>query len=84
MNRVVLLDAWGRAEDVAAELAGLPVEVLTADAVPSGPGIVALLLGPETPLTAAQVRALPDLRIVAVTSTGYDHVPVAAVTAAGA
>jgi D-3-phosphoglycerate dehydrogenase len=83
--RVVLLDSFGSVEDVAAELAGSPVEleVVAAAEVPSGNGIVALLLGPETELGAEQVRALPDLRIVAVTSTGYDHVPVDAVTAQG-
>jgi len=83
LPRVVLLDSFGDLKDVAEELDGLPVEVSRAERVPSGPGVVALLLGPETALSAQQVAALPDLRIVAVTATGYDHVPTEAVTAAG-
>ncbi|MEU5025517.1 NAD(P)-dependent oxidoreductase [Streptomyces milbemycinicus] len=83
-ERVALLDAFGELDDVAQELTGLPVEVVRAERVPSGPGVVALLLGPSTELTAEEVAALPDLRIVAVTATGYDHIPVDAVTAAGA
>ncbi|MEU7245927.1 C-terminal binding protein [Streptomyces sparsogenes] len=84
LPRVVLLDSFGDLEDVAEELDGLPVEVSRAECVPSGAGIAALLLGPKTALTAAQVAALPDLRIVAVTAAGYDHVPLDAVAAAGA
>ncbi|MCW2917579.1 MAG: C-terminal binding protein [Actinomycetia bacterium] len=84
LPRVVLVDAFGTVEDVVTGLRGMPAEVVEAKEIPAGPGIVALLVGPETGLTAAQVRALPDLRIVAATSTGYDHVPVEAVTAQGA
>jgi D-3-phosphoglycerate dehydrogenase len=84
LNRVVLLDPFGTVSDVEAGLNSAEVEVIAAGRVPAGPGIVALLLGPETPLTPAQVAALPDLRIVAVTSTGVDHVPVEAVAAHGA
>ncbi|MEU5877038.1 C-terminal binding protein [Spirillospora sp. NPDC047279] len=82
--KVVLLDTFGKAEDVASVLDGTGAEVVRAADVPSGPGVVALLLGPETPLTADQVRALPDLRIVAATSAGHDHVPVDAVARQGA
>ncbi|MEU1785751.1 C-terminal binding protein [Streptomyces sparsogenes] len=84
LPRVVLLDSFGDLRDVAEELDGLPVDVSRAECVPSGAGIAALLLGPKTALTAAQVAALPDLRIVAVTAAGYDHVPLDAVAAAGA
>jgi D-3-phosphoglycerate dehydrogenase len=84
-DRVVLLDSLGTVEDVAAGLgtAADRVEVEAAEEIPAGPGIVALLLGPETELTPRQIEALPDLRIVAVTSTGYDHVPLDAVAAHG-
>jgi D-3-phosphoglycerate dehydrogenase len=84
LPRVFLLDSFGTVEDVVAGLRGTPAEVVAADEVPAGPGVVALLLGPETELSAAQVRALPDLRVVAVTSAGFDHVPLGAVTRQGA
>jgi D-3-phosphoglycerate dehydrogenase len=41
-------------------------------------------VSPLVRIRAADVAALPDLRIVAATSTGYDHIDVAAVAAAGA
>jgi D-3-phosphoglycerate dehydrogenase len=78
--RVVLLDAFGTVENVVAGLRGIPVDVVAAREVPSGPGVVALLPGPETPLTSEQIHRLPDLRIVAITSAGFDHVPLDAVT----
>ncbi len=83
-DRVVLLDRHGDVADIAAELAGLPVTVSAADTVPSGPGIVALLTGPGTDLTPAHIAALPDLRVVAATSAGSDHIPLHAVSTAGA
>jgi len=52
--------------------------------VPAGPDIVALAVAPPVRVTAAHVAALPGLRIVAAASAGYDHIDVAAVTAAGA
>jgi D-3-phosphoglycerate dehydrogenase len=52
-------------------------------AVPADPAIVGLALAPPLRLTAAHVAALPGLRIVAAASTGYDHLDVAALTAAG-
>ena len=81
---VALVDRFGSADDVRRGLGPAPVEVVTSTAVPAGPGIVAVLAGPETPLTEAHLDALPDLRIVAATSAGTDHVPVDAVTARGA
>jgi D-3-phosphoglycerate dehydrogenase / 2-oxoglutarate reductase len=45
---------------------------------------VALAVSPTVRLAAGDVAALPDLRIVAATSAGYDHIDVAAVVAAGA
>ena len=45
---------------------------------------MALAVSPLVRICAADVAALPDLRIVAATSTGYDHIDVAAVVAAGA
>ncbi|MBL7521505.1 C-terminal binding protein [Frankia sp. CNm7] len=47
-------------------------------AAAAGPSVVGLLVGPETAVCEEDLAALPDLRIVAVTSTGVDHVPLAA------
>ncbi|MCW2936068.1 MAG: hprA [Actinomycetia bacterium] len=84
---VVLLDRLSRADLVAAVIEkrapGLDVRVRVCAQVPSGPGIHALLAGPLTPMTAADLTGLPDLRIIAVTSSGSDHVPVAEAAAAG-
>jgi D-3-phosphoglycerate dehydrogenase len=84
---VVLLDRLRRADLVAAVIEkrapGLDVRVRVAAETPSGPGIHALLVGPLTPVTVADLQNLPDLRVIAVTSAGSDHVPVAAAAATG-
>ncbi|MFO7690518.1 MAG: NAD(P)-dependent oxidoreductase [Cryobacterium sp.] len=59
-------------------------EVRAAASLPPAGEVFAVLLGPESPMTEAEVANLTGLRIVSVSSTGYDHVPVSAVTAAGA
>jgi D-3-phosphoglycerate dehydrogenase / 2-oxoglutarate reductase len=51
--------------------------------VPADPGIVGLAVAPPVRVTAADVAALPALRIAAAASTGYDHLDVAALAAAG-
>ena len=48
-----------------------------------GPGVVALLVGPDSPVTAADVGRMPDLRVIATASTGVDHIDTAAAAAAG-
>jgi D-3-phosphoglycerate dehydrogenase len=68
---------------IAARAPELDVRVRVAAQVPAGPGIHALLAGPLTPVTVADLKGLPDLRILAVTSSGYDHVPVDEAAAAG-
>lgn len=83
-SRVVVLDSFGTVADVVTGLDGAPVDTVAAREAPSGPGVVALVVGPETELTPRHIRALPDLRIVAVTSTGYDHVPIDVVAGQGA
>ncbi|TQS45429.1 NAD(P)-dependent oxidoreductase [Cryptosporangium phraense] len=87
--QVVLADPFGSVDDVRRGLGPVEVDVVAADAIapgaiPSGAGVVALLVGPETPVTTAHLDALPGLRIVAATSAGTDHVPVEEVTARGA
>jgi D-3-phosphoglycerate dehydrogenase len=82
--RVVLLDRAGEVGYVEDALTGVPgLRVEPADRLPTGTGIVALLVPPEVAVRAADVAALPDLRIVAATSTGYDHLDLAALAAAG-
>src|SRR5262249_32505915 len=84
VNRVVLADPAGDVRPVAArleEMGGARPE--RAPAVPSGPGVVALLVPPEVAVGAAELARLPDLRIVAATATGYDHLDLHAIAAAG-
>lgn len=84
MNRVILCDPHGGTGTVAAALAGIAdVRVEQARQLPSGPGIVAVLVPPELPVGPAELRKLPDLRIVAATATGYDHLDLDAIAAAG-
>lgn len=83
---VVVLDSFIPAADLSAalEVGGLDVEVVAATEIPSGPGVVALLVGPETVgLDDRHLAALPDLRLLAATSAGYDHLPVDAAVGRG-
>lgn len=85
--RIALADPFADPEVVRTSLgdalqrAGVRLEQV--NAIPHGPGVVGLLVGPEVPMTAEDLALLPDLRVIAVTSTGYDHVPVEAARAAG-
>lgn len=83
---ILLLDPFGTAEEIVEALGpdSEHFQVVRADRVDQGSGAFALMLGPETPLTAEDVRSLPELRIVAVTATGFDHVPVDTVVERGA
>jgi D-3-phosphoglycerate dehydrogenase / 2-oxoglutarate reductase len=84
VNRVILVDPAGDTGPVAAALAGIPgVRVEHTRQLPSGPGVVAVLVPPEVPVGEAELRRLPDLRIVAATATGYDHFDLDAIAAAG-
>ncbi len=50
--------------------------VRSEDVLPSGAGVLALLAGPGTSISAAAMDRLPDLRVIVVTSMGWDHVDV--------
>lgn len=84
-RRVVLLDPVGRLDAVAEGLGDLPeVELVRADVLPAGPGVVAVLVPPEIPVGAAELARLPDVCLVAATATGFDHLDLEAIAAAGA
>ena len=84
-GRVVLLDPAGTLDAVAEGLGDLPgVVVERAEVLPSGPGVVAVLVPPEIPVGARELARLPDVRLVAATATGFDHLDLAAIAAAGA
>jgi D-3-phosphoglycerate dehydrogenase len=83
--RVVLVDQAGDLGAVTAALAGVDgVSCEMRQGLPQGEGIVAVLVPPEVPVGAAELRGLPDVRIVAATSTGYDHLDLAEIAAVGA
>jgi D-3-phosphoglycerate dehydrogenase len=85
VSRVVLLDPAGGLETVQAALGEcLDVSVERAQELPRGPGVVGLLVPPEIPVDARAMSGLPDLRVVAATATGYDHLDLEAISAAGA
>ena len=85
MSRVVLLDPGGGLEPVREALRECDgVSVERGESMPRGAGVVGVLVPPEIPVDAAVVAALPDLRIVAATATGYDHFDLEAISAAGA
>lgn len=85
MARVVLIDEVGDVAASRAALAGHPdIEVERAYALPAGDDIVGVLVGSEVAVGAPELARLPAVRIVAATATGYDHLDLAAIAAAGA
>jgi D-3-phosphoglycerate dehydrogenase len=84
-RRVVLLDPAGTLDAVVEGLGDLPgVGVERAEVLPSGPGVVAVLVPPEIPVGAEELARLPDVCLVAATATGFDHLDLEAIAAAGA
>jgi D-3-phosphoglycerate dehydrogenase len=83
--RVVLIDEVGDVEAASAALAGhREVTVERAERLLGGDDIVGVLVGTEVPVGQRELEALPAVRIVAATATGYDHLDLAAISAAGA
>ncbi|HVU92782.1 MAG TPA: NAD(P)-dependent oxidoreductase [Jatrophihabitans sp.] len=76
-----VLDAF--AEGVLAEYDG-DVAVEISATPPVGPGIVGLAVAPPNRLTAADLAALPDLRVLVAPSSGVDHIAEALAPAAEA
>jgi D-3-phosphoglycerate dehydrogenase len=85
MSHVILLDPAGRLDTIRAALAAHPDLVIErAERLPGEPGIVAVIVAPEIPVGAAELEHLPDLRIAAAPATGFDHLDLGAIAAAGA
>ena len=85
MSRVVMLDPGGTTRAVSSALADHPeLEVQAADRLPEGDDVIAVLVPPEVAVGAAELEALPGVRIVAATSTGFDHLALDQIAAAGA
>jgi phosphoglycerate dehydrogenase-like enzyme len=83
--RVVLIDEVGDVAASRAALAGHPdIEVERAYALPAGDDIIGVLVGSEVAVGAPELARLPAVRIVAATATGYDHLDLEAIAAAGA
>jgi D-3-phosphoglycerate dehydrogenase len=85
MDRIVLIDEVGDLQAARGALAAHPeVEVERADRLPEGEDIIGVLVGTEVTVGMRELAALPAIRIVAATATGYDHLDLAAIAAAGA
>ncbi len=80
---VVLVDQWSDVLEVERACAGLDVSVERREAIPSGSAVVALVAGPDFRVGPQEVAGLPELRVVATPSTGFDHLDVGALAAAG-
>ncbi|MBF8187680.1 C-terminal binding protein [Nonomuraea sp. K274] len=57
--------------------------VTVTHAMPAGPSVHAVVIVPSLPVTAADLAALPDLRMVCTASAGYDHVDLQAARGRG-
>jgi D-3-phosphoglycerate dehydrogenase len=85
MSRVVLIDEVGDVDAARGALSGHPdVTVERADRLPAGDDVVGVLVGTEVPVGPRELAVLPSVRIVAATATGYDHLDLDAIAAAGA
>ena len=85
MSRVVLIDEVGDVDAARGALSGhADIAVERADRLPAGDDVVGVLVGTEVTVGPRELAALPSVRIVAATATGYDHLDLAAIAAAGA
>jgi phosphoglycerate dehydrogenase-like enzyme len=78
-GRVLVCDEWYPLDAV---LAVLP-QAERAAVADGEAGVAALLVGPDSPVRAADIGRMPDLRVIATASTGVDHIDVAAAARAG-
>ena len=75
--RVLVGDLYYSLDEVA-KIIGDLAEVEETAPPWEGEDVVGLLVGPDTPVGAAEMDRLPALRIVATCSVGYDHLDTAA------
>ncbi len=69
---------------MAQALAGHPeLTVERGERFPAGPDVVAVLVPPEVQVGAAQLARVPGVRILTATATGFDHLDLEAIAAAG-
>lgn len=80
--RVVVTDPFWPVEEAQEILAVAGVEVVFTEEM-GGADIVGLLTIPDTPVPIDILERAPALRVIATASTGYDHIPVAGLAAAG-
>jgi len=78
-RRVLVCDEWYPMDAVRAALPQAERAAVAA----GGPGVAALLVSPDSPVTAADIGRMPDLRVIATASTGVDHIDVEAAAGAG-
>jgi phosphoglycerate dehydrogenase-like enzyme len=80
---VVVGDRGFAVDEVRSLLADSEVEVTTGSEPWGGDDVVALLVGTETRVEAADLDRLPRLAVIASCSVGYDHIDVAEATRRG-
>ena len=80
---IVLLDEWCDVGEVERACDGLAVTVEHRAAMPADPAVVGLVAGPDVRVGTHELAGLPSLRVVATPSTGFDHLDLAALAAAG-
>ena len=78
-GRVLVCDEWYPMDAVRAVLP----DAERAAVADGGPGVTALLVSPDSPVTGADIGRMPDLRVIATASTGVDHIEVRAASSAG-
>jgi D-3-phosphoglycerate dehydrogenase len=82
-GRVLVFDPSIELERVEALLAGTGLDVEPAAAPIEGVDVVAVLTGPDYPVTGEDFERLPALRVVSTCSVGFDHVDLEAARTRG-
>ena len=78
-GRVLVCDDWYPMDAVRETLP----QAERCDVAEGGPGVAAILVSPDSPVTAADIERMPDLRVIATASTGLDHIDTDAAAGAG-
>ena len=78
-GRVLVCDDWYPMDAVREALP----QAERCDVSDGGPGVAAILVSPDSPVTAADIERMPDLRVIATASTGLDHIDTEAAAGAG-